>query len=116
MSVKILAKCSVEKNEIHVKEMKKEGRKKQARSYKRQSKATQHTQGSHFSKEKYELPRVGIEPTTLYTLDRAFCTVHVYCSFYMYIYMYIPLFRFRLCCSAPSVLTFLNTSGASWEM
>ena len=29
-----------------------EGRKKQARSYKQQGKATQHTQGSHFSKEK----------------------------------------------------------------
>ena len=50
--------------------MKKEGRKKQARSYKQQGKATQHTQGSHFSKEN-ELPRVGFEPTTLHTLDRA---------------------------------------------
>ena len=30
----------------------KEGRKKQARSNKQQGKATQHTQGSHFSKEK----------------------------------------------------------------
>ena len=29
-------------------EMKKEGRKKQARSYKQQGKTTQHTQGSHF--------------------------------------------------------------------
>ena len=29
--------------------MKKEGRKKQARSNKQQGKATQHTQGSHFS-------------------------------------------------------------------
>ena len=36
-------------------------RKKQARSYKQQSKATQHTQGSHFSK-KNELPRVGLDP------------------------------------------------------
>ena len=36
---------------IHVREMKKEGRKKQARSYKQQGKMT-HTQGSHFSKEK----------------------------------------------------------------
>ena len=33
-------------------EGRKEGRKKQARSYKQQGKATQHTQGSHFSKEK----------------------------------------------------------------
>ena len=46
-----------------------EGRKKQARSYKQQGKATQHTQGSHFS-PKNELPRVGFEPTTLPTLDR----------------------------------------------
>ena len=39
---------------VHVREMKKEGRKKQARSNKQQGKATQHTQlqGSHFSKEK----------------------------------------------------------------
>ena len=44
----------------------KEGRKKQARSNKQQGKATQHTQGSHFSK-KNELPQVGLEPTTLYT-------------------------------------------------
>ena len=50
----------------------KEGRKKQASpAYKQQSKATQHTQGSHFSKKENELPRVGLEPTTLYTLDRA---------------------------------------------
>ena len=46
----------------------KEGRNKQARS-KKQGKATQHTQGSQFSHEK-ELPRVGLKPTTLYTLDR----------------------------------------------
>ena len=51
--------------------MQKEGRKKQVRSYKQQSKATQHTQGSHFFKEKYELPWVGFEPTTLHTLDKA---------------------------------------------
>ena len=50
----------------------KEGRKKQARSNKQQGKATQHTQGSHFS-------RVGLEPTTLYTLDRAL--------YYLYIVM-----------------------------
>ena len=37
---------------IHVREMKKVGGKKQARSYKQQSKATQHTQGSRFSKYK----------------------------------------------------------------
>ena len=48
-----------------------EGRKKQARSYKQQGKATQHTQGSHFFKKK-ELPLVGLELTTLHTLNRAF--------------------------------------------
>ena len=48
----------------------KEGRKKQARSNKQQGKVTQHTQGSYFSQEN-ELPRVGLVPTTLYTLDRA---------------------------------------------
>ena len=52
----------------------KEGRKKQARSNKQQGKATQHTQGSHFSKN--ELPQVRLEPTTLYTLNR--CTMCMY--------------------------------------
>ena len=47
-----------------------DGRKKEARSYKQQSKATQHTHGSHFSC-KNELLRVGLEPRTLYTLDWA---------------------------------------------
>ena len=44
----------------------KKERSKQGQTNK-QGKATQHTQGSHF----YELPWVGLEPTTLYTLDRA---------------------------------------------
>ena len=48
----------------------KEGRKKQAWSNKQQGKATQHTQGSPLPKTN-ELPQVGLEPTTLYTLDRA---------------------------------------------
>ena len=47
----------------------KEGRKKEVSKVK-QGKATQHAQGSHFSK-KNELPHVGLEPTTLHTLDRA---------------------------------------------
>ena len=41
----------------------KKERSKQGQTNK-QGKATQHTQGSH-----YELPWVGLEPTTLYTLD-----------------------------------------------
>ena len=66
----------------------KEGMKKQARSSKQQGKPTQHTQGSHFFL-KNELLWVGLEPMTLYTLDRALyhwatctctctctCTVH----------------------------------------
>ena len=48
----------------------KEGRKKQARSNKQQGKATQHTQGMLTFPKKNELPRVGLKPTTLYTLDR----------------------------------------------
>ena len=46
------------------------GRKAEARSYKQQGKATQHTQGGGHFPKKNELPRVGLEPTTLYTLDR----------------------------------------------
>ena len=38
----------------------KEGRKKQARSNKQQGKATQHAQGSHFSK-KNELPHIHVD-------------------------------------------------------
>ena len=37
---------------VLIRDDEKEGRKKQARSIKQQGKATQHTQGSHFSKEK----------------------------------------------------------------
>ena len=74
---------TVSKQQIHV-EIQKEGRKKEAskakQTLKQQGRATQHTRGSHFSKMKNELhvPRVGLEPTTLYTLDKA-----------LYIYMYI---------------------------
>ena len=55
----------------------KEGRKKQARSNKQQSKVTQHTQGSHFLNE---LPRVGFEPTCTCT-----CTsiAHVHIPFHL---------------------------------
>ena len=50
----------------------KEERKKQARSNKQQGKATQYTQFKAVTfPKKNELPRVGLEPTTLYTLDRA---------------------------------------------
>ena len=50
----------------------KEGRKNQAKSHKQQGKETQHTQGSQsLLLVKNELPLVGLEHTTLYTLDRA---------------------------------------------
>ena len=51
----------------------KEGRKKQARSNKQQGKATQHThtpKAVTFPKIN-QLPQVGLEPKTFYTLDRA---------------------------------------------
>ena len=48
----------------------KEERKKQARSYKQNAKQHSTPKAVTFPK-KNELPRVGLEPTTLYTLDRA---------------------------------------------
>ena len=49
----------------------KEGRKKQARSNKQQFKAKPHSTPKAVTfPKKNELPRVGLEPTTLYTLDR----------------------------------------------
>ena len=48
----------------------KEGRKKQARCNKQQGKQHSTPKAVTFPK-KNELPRVGLEPTTLYTLDRA---------------------------------------------
>ena len=45
-------------------------RRKQARSYKQQGKATQHSTPKAVTfPKKNELPQVGLEPTTLYTLD-----------------------------------------------
>ena len=50
----------------------KEERKKQARSNKQTNKAKQHSTPKAVTfPRKNELPRVGLEPTTLYTLDRA---------------------------------------------
>ena len=47
-------------------------RKKQARSNKQTNKAKQHSTPKAVTfPRKNELPRVGLEPTTLYTLDRA---------------------------------------------
>ena len=54
----------------------KEERKKQARQT--NNKAKQHsTPKAVTCPKKNELPRVGLEPTTLYTLDRALYHVHV---------------------------------------
>ena len=58
----------------------KKERSKQGQTNK-QGKATQHTQGSHFFLRKNDLPQVGLEPTTLHTLDRA-----LYHLSYMYMY------------------------------
>ena len=59
----------------------KEDRKKQARSNKQTNKAKQHSTPKAVTfLRKNELPRVGLEPTTLHTLDRA-----------QYMYMYIHL-------------------------
>ena len=73
--------CAVHTQQTHTQPLKRsynvhvdeKCRRKEERSeYKQQSKATQHTKGSHFSKRKMScLGRVGLEPTTLYTLDRA---------------------------------------------
>ena len=58
---------------VHVNERckRKEGRSKQGNAYKRQSKATQHTQGVKAVNFPNELHRVGFEPTALHTLDKA---------------------------------------------
>ena len=77
----------------------KEGRKKQARSNKEQGKATHSTPKAVTFPKINELPRVGLEPTTLYTLH-----VHNIC-YYMYIttsyYMYVPSLNTLVltCCS-----------------
>ena len=64
----------------------KEGRKKQARSNKQTNKAKQHSTPKAVTfPKKNELPRVGLEPTTLYTLDRALY-VHVHTCMYIYTY------------------------------
>ena len=60
----------------------KEERKKQARSNKQTNKAKQHSTPKAVKK----LPRVGLEPTTLYTLDRA-----LYQLSYTYMYMYVQI-------------------------
>ena len=53
----------------------KEERKKQATN----NKAKQHSTPKAVTfPKKNELPRVGLEPTTLYTLDKAFYHIHVH--------------------------------------
>ena len=50
-----------------------EGRKKEASKVKQTNKAKQHSTPKAVTfPKKNELPRVGLEPTTLYTLDRVF--------------------------------------------
>ena len=73
----------------------KEGRKKQARSNKQQGKVTQHTQGSHFSKEKWAASGGTWTHDTLHSRQSALPLN------YMYMYMY-SLYR-RLQSSGISV-------------
>ena len=57
---------------VHVFNERCEGRKKEASQVKQTSKAKQHSTPKAVTfPRKNELPRVGLEPTTLYTLDRA---------------------------------------------
>ena len=81
----------------------KEGREKQARSNEQRGKLSNiqcSTPKAVTFPKKNELPRVGLEPTTLYTLDRALsgvciCTLWfpMYCNMYstLCIYMYSNL-------------------------
>ena len=56
----------------------KEGREKQARSNKQTNKAKQHSTPKAVTfPKKNELPRVGLEPTTPYTLDRVLYTTEL---------------------------------------
>ena len=70
---------------MHVRETK-EGRKKEASKVKQTNKAKQHSTPKAVTfPKKNELPRVGLEPTTLHTLDRALdLYIHV-CIYIMYI-------------------------------
>ena len=59
-------------DDVYLMRDEKEGRKKQARLNKQQGKATQHSTPKVVTfPKKNGLPQVGLEPTTLYTLDRA---------------------------------------------
>ena len=59
-----------------------EGRKKEASKVKQTNKAKQHSTPKAVTfPRKNELPQVGLEPTTLYTLDRALYQL----SMYMYV-------------------------------
>ena len=74
----------------------KEGRKKQARSNKNKAKQHSTPKAVTFPK-KNELPRVGLEPTTLYTLDRA---LHMYMDFHMFSTLHtmiVTTFIFSMC-------------------
>ena len=56
--------------------MSREGRKKEASKVKQTNKAKQHSTPKAVTfPRKNELPRVGLEPTTLYTLDMYICVV-----------------------------------------
>ena len=71
-----------------------EGSKKEANKVKQTNKAKQHSTPKAVTfPRKNELPRVGLEPTTLYTLDRALMYMYIgSCGslmHYMYMYVYM---------------------------
>ena len=71
----------------------KEERKKQARSNKQTNKAKQHSTPKAVTfPRKNELPQVGLEPTTLYTLDRALYQLSMYISIYNYIHIHMYMY------------------------
>ena len=69
----------------------KEGRRKEASMVKQTNKAKQHSTPKAVTfPKKNELPRVGLEPTTLYTLDRALYQLYMYLQLQVYTCIYFP--------------------------
>ena len=74
------------------------------------SKATQFTQNSHFSKKNW-LPRVGFEPTTIHVYSYS-CKYSCKCNYmYMYMYMYIVCIPAEICTQRLTILCIRNGYG-----
>ena len=95
---------------VYVREMQKEGRKKQARSYKQQRKATQHTKAVTFPKKKKELPRVYVLVLVLfaYMYNYYTCACTCICTHILYMYTYIEVLYCRATCCAAGFIRWLN--------